>query len=448
MTPSIAHSKMIEHSTMSANAAKPKEAAGVFQLLLSNVKQTGSSGQDTASKVNHSDGEGNITRSASGTSNAMVLEETKQMVLALRNVLRQILDGMKTEGNEKKEMPSMDGDLMPSVQWEQLEAQLSGLLQQLQQLMQLRPDSENGESTLLSFMAENVKILYSQAVHSETQSFVELSTSVRQTLNALSQWLHTNGQSMTSANNAPIQSQRHINGYVDHVLTERHQTSENRQAGKTGGNEKPSFAQGNFDMKKTADSIFRRAFSNPPTRKESVPGSQSFLPGPMNRLQQYALHVRDGADSVSKDQWIREIQKVLTHGRLTNSAGKQQLSIQLYPRHLGKLNIQLTRVDGQLTATLVTSTPAAKTLVESHLHQLQNAFVSQNLHVSKLQVSMPFHQLPGQQQEFDQEHGHERDQQDSQQGERHKDDERERSDAGFLAWVEQFHADLDKEVNA
>lgn len=164
----------------------------------------------------------------------------------------------------------------------------------------------------------------------------------------------------------------------------------------------------------------------------------SFDSGPMNRLQQFVIHVRGSGKGVTQQQFVRDFQQILAKSTLTAARGKEQLTVNLYPRHLGTLNIQLTRENGQLTATLIASTTAAKNLVETHLHQLQGAFASQNLHVDKLQVFLPSGQAQAQ---VAYDHGESRGQ--AQHGHREERQEQTEEDSegdtSFTEWLKQLH---------
>ncbi|HET7658317.1 MAG TPA: flagellar hook-length control protein FliK [Bacillales bacterium] len=172
---------------------------------------------------------------------------------------------------------------------------------------------------------------------------------------------------------------------------------------------------------------------------------QSFQPGPMTKLQQFVLHVKQNNGVPNQKQFVHDFEQMLAKGSFTNIGGKQQLTLQLHPQHLGKLNIQLIRENGQLTATLVASTSEAKSLVQSNLHQLQGAFTSQNLNVQKLQVIYPFAQADAQQQAQNYNDSEKQEHQQHQAYEQ-ENDQNEDADNGFSKWLEQLDLQIGQEV--
>jgi flagellar hook-length control protein FliK len=233
---------------------------------------------------------------------------------------------------------------------------------------------------------------------------------------------------------------------------EQRMTRGNRQSSLRSGPAATTFVKSQvqgLDSKTAAEAALRRLDAGSKRPHLSSTPSETFVSGPMNKVQQMVVHVRQDGNAVDREQLIRDFQNALAKSHLTNAGGKQQLTLKLHPRHLGHLNIQLTRVNGQLTATLITSTSAAKNLVESHLHQLQNAFVSQNLQVNKLQVVMPFQQHAWQQtgdQTGDHESGHEG--QHQQHGKDQQKEDKDETETNFLEWIERFHPNLIPEVKS
>ncbi|HEU5140231.1 MAG TPA: flagellar hook-length control protein FliK, partial [Bacillales bacterium] len=191
------------------------------------------------------------------------------------------------------------------------------------------------------------------------------------------------------------------------------------------------------DSKEMAASTFRRSAMS--MDKAGVPGQvQTFDSGPMHRLQQFVLHVRQNGGTSGQQQFVRDFQQILAQSKLTMFGGKQQLTLKLHPQHLGKLNIQLIHENGQLTARLVASTTAAKNLVEAHLPQLQGAFANQNLNVQKLQVLLPYAQ-PSTQQGYEQDSGYNEARDQHQEADSQSEEGDENTDTSFFEWLEHLH---------
>lgn len=84
---------------------------------------------------------------------------------------------------------------------------------------------------------------------------------------------------------------------------------------------------------------------------------------------------------------VKQFEKILTSSRIrTFKNGLTELNVRLHPEHLGSLSIKLTQQDGNLIARIVAQTEAAKSLLESQLHQLRHAFVTQNIQVEKVEI--------------------------------------------------------------
>src|SRR5699024_9764179 len=95
-----------------------------------------------------------------------------------------------------------------------------------------------------------------------------------------------------------------------------------------------------------AASVFRREVQvNGKNGEQMNRHGFSFLdyqPGTMSRLQQLIIHTHQNGNAAEQQQFVREFQQMLARSVLKNIGGRQQLTMQLYPRHLGKLHVQLT----------------------------------------------------------------------------------------------------------
>lgn len=125
--------------------------------------------------------------------------------------------------------------------------------------------------------------------------------------------------------------------------------------------------------------------------KESS-SSQVVLPNvhglPLNQIQQFVMHVGEArVGQQNEEQLLRQFQNILEKSTLMQFPnGLNKLSIKLFPQHLGRLDVTLTQQNGVIIAQLMTTTKAAKNVLESQLHQLRHAFVSQNIQVEKIEI--------------------------------------------------------------
>lgn len=111
----------------------------------------------------------------------------------------------------------------------------------------------------------------------------------------------------------------------------------------------------------------------------------------MTKAEQLTLFSQNGKP-VSAEQLIRQFENILAKSQFSNIGGTQKLMIKLHPEHLGSLRIELIQKDGSMIAKMLTSTQAAKHLLESQLHSLKQAFASQNIQVDKIEISQQWNQ--------------------------------------------------------
>lgn len=90
----------------------------------------------------------------------------------------------------------------------------------------------------------------------------------------------------------------------------------------------------------------------------------------------------------NQDAFIKQFQNMLSRGSFQQlSNGINQMTIKLHPQSLGRLDIQVQMVNGSLVARMVTSTAAARELLDGQLQSLRSAFQSQNIQVDRLEVT-------------------------------------------------------------
>ncbi len=108
----------------------------------------------------------------------------------------------------------------------------------------------------------------------------------------------------------------------------------------------------------------------------------------MSRVQQLMLHTGGQGDRVSEEQFMRQIQNMLNRNQFQQlSNGIQQISLKLHPQSLGRLDINIQQVNGILVAKMMTTTAAARELIEGQLNQLRQAFQGQNIQVDRIEIT-------------------------------------------------------------
>jgi flagellar hook-length control protein FliK len=108
---------------------------------------------------------------------------------------------------------------------------------------------------------------------------------------------------------------------------------------------------------------------------------------PLSPLEQWTLKVPASQEEGQKQQFVREIQQIITKGKLmVNEAGFTKIQIKLTPEHLGSIEIQLIQKHGEIAAKIIASSQAAKDALDGQLTQLKQAFAGQNIEFEKLEV--------------------------------------------------------------
>lgn len=85
--------------------------------------------------------------------------------------------------------------------------------------------------------------------------------------------------------------------------------------------------------------------------------------------------------------------------RMAETAEGMKMRVNIFPEHLGHLEILLTSTNGKLAAQIMASTPMAKEAIELQLNQLRASLVQQGVAVEKIEVLQQNSQQPFSQQQ-------------------------------------------------
>ena len=96
------------------------------------------------------------------------------------------------------------------------------------------------------------------------------------------------------------------------------------------------------------------------------------------------LQLMEDNRPVTYGRFIEKFTSLLARGKFINNGRMQILIIQLEPKHLGTLKIELIQNKGEMIAKLVSSTQLAKDLMESQAYALKQAFHQQNLPINRI----------------------------------------------------------------
>ncbi len=109
----------------------------------------------------------------------------------------------------------------------------------------------------------------------------------------------------------------------------------------------------------------------------------------VNQLSQAVQEVTEsGSASFTDVQQAEIIQQVIERIRVTSGTDMNRMELQLYPEHLGRLQIQVMMKNGVLTAQIHAETEMAKEAIESQLQQLKETFQEKQIQVEAVEVSV------------------------------------------------------------
>lgn len=126
------------------------------------------------------------------------------------------------------------------------------------------------------------------------------------------------------------------------------------------------------------------------THSGQMEQSQQGIAGEIvNQLSQAVNELEDVPRSfVSDIQQADVIRQVIEQIKVFSGSDMNRIEVQLYPQHLGKLQIQIMMKNGSMTAQITTETEAAKAAIENQLHQLKENFREQSMKVDAVEVSV------------------------------------------------------------
>lgn len=106
------------------------------------------------------------------------------------------------------------------------------------------------------------------------------------------------------------------------------------------------------------------------------------------------------ASTVRFNHLIEDLSEVFRGSfRLNSTLEGTQLRVNIFPEHLGHLDIRLTSIDGKITAQIFTASLSTKEALDLQVQQLRNSLMQQGLSIEKVEIQ---HQHS--QQSFGQQH--------------------------------------------
>jgi flagellar hook-length control protein FliK len=128
---------------------------------------------------------------------------------------------------------------------------------------------------------------------------------------------------------------------------------------------------------------------SPTTLKLDAAGGMVHL-HQMAKPEQLMVMLDTGGKPVSAEQLIQQFGNILSKSQFSKIGGTQKLFIKLNPENLGSIRIELIQKDSTIVARIMTTTGAAKDVLESQLQGLKHAFSTQNIPVDRIEITQQF----------------------------------------------------------
>lgn len=112
--------------------------------------------------------------------------------------------------------------------------------------------------------------------------------------------------------------------------------------------------------------------------------NQTILAKDLQRNDSGTLMVMKNGQPVEANEWARQLEGILAKARFTSLNGLQRLQIRLAPEHLGTLQIEMIKKNGQITASIMANTQQGKEILESHLNHLKMTLSNQGIQMERI----------------------------------------------------------------
>lgn len=81
-------------------------------------------------------------------------------------------------------------------------------------------------------------------------------------------------------------------------------------------------------------------------------------------------------------------QEIIRHAQIAVRQGGGEMSFQLNPENLGKVNMKMTVADGQVQLSFISESPEAKKIIEGGIGELRNSLATHNLSLDNVKVDV------------------------------------------------------------
>lgn len=86
------------------------------------------------------------------------------------------------------------------------------------------------------------------------------------------------------------------------------------------------------------------------------------------------------------EELMKQIETLISRSALSSKQGTIKLLLKLNPENLGSIRIELVQKQGMLSARMLTSTAIGKEMLDSHLNQLKQALLQQNISFDRIDI--------------------------------------------------------------
>lgn len=112
--------------------------------------------------------------------------------------------------------------------------------------------------------------------------------------------------------------------------------------------------------------------------------NQTILAKDLQRMDSGPLIIMKNGQPVESNEWMKQLDTILSKAKLTSFNGLQRLQIQLAPEHLGTLQIEMIKKNGQITASIIANTQQGKEILDSHLNHLKMTLSNQGIQMDRI----------------------------------------------------------------
>ncbi len=132
---------------------------------------------------------------------------------------------------------------------------------------------------------------------------------------------------------------------------------------------------------------------------------------------------------VSSNQLEEQLNKIFSNASYIRNGDSQKFTLRLAPEHLGSIKIEVYQKEGTILAKILTATPEAKEVLDSHLTSLKHGLSLQNLVIDKVEIA---YTPPGQQEKMNRDQQSHQQQQQQQKQEQSSHQEQNKQKKSFL----------------